>query len=175
MFTFFNETNWWCLFLLLLLSFILGWFLSKWVYNEKKNIKVSSRLSHTNTSDNEQATVVKSTFTTSETIAPDQGSTNIKAIKTRHRNGVPANEELPKLNFDRFGKATASERDNLKLIKGVGPFIEDKLNGIGIYTFDQISKFTKEDIDTVTQLIQFFPGRIERDDWKQQAIDLKNK
>jgi len=57
----------------------------------------------------------------------------------------------------------------LKLISGIGPFIEEKLNGIGIYTFDQISRFTKEDIDTVTELIKFFPGRIERDNWTDQA------
>ena len=61
----------------------------------------------------------------------------------------------------------------MKRIKGVGPYIEQKLNTIGIYTFDQISKFTAEDMQTVTELISFFPGRIERDDWKGQAAILK--
>ena len=73
------------------------------------------------------------------------------------------------LNFESFGTATEADKDDLKLISGVGPFIEKKLNGIGIYSFSQISKFKKQDIEDVTELIKFFPGRIERDDWVGQA------
>ncbi len=83
-------------------------------------------------------------------------------------------KEKPSLNFESFGKADASQKDDLKRISGVGPFIEKKLNSIGIYTFDQVSRFTKKDIDDVTELIQFFPGRIERDNWTEQASKLKN-
>ncbi len=68
--------------------------------------------------------------------------------------------------------ATADEKDDLKLINGVGPFIEKKLNNLGIYTFEQISQFDHELIEQVTDAIQFFPGRIERDDWVGQAKAL---
>lgn len=78
------------------------------------------------------------------------------------------------LDFSNFGKATASEKDDLKKISGVGPFIENKLNEIGIFTFEQVSKFSDEDIDNITNLIEFFPGRILRDDWRGQAIILKD-
>ena len=113
-------------------------------------------------------------------------STGVRAVKTRERSGraVDATDtdsdeaetidtENSPLNFDSFGVADASEKDDLKRIKGVGPYIEEKLNTIGIYTFDQISKFTSADMQTVTELISFFPGRIERDDWKGQATVLK--
>ena len=69
--------------------------------------------------------------------------------------------------------ATAEEKDDLKKINGIGPFIEDKLNEIGIYTYEQISQFDEELIDLVTDAIQFFPGRIFRDDWVGQATALK--
>ena len=62
-----------------------------------------------------------------------------------------------------------SERDDLTLIKGIGPFIEKRLNMIGIYTFRQISEFTPEIIEHVTQAIEFFPNRIVKDDWVGQA------
>ena len=60
-------------------------------------------------------------------------------------------------------------------IKGIGPFIEGKLNEIGIYTFEQVSKFDKDFIELVTDAIQFFPGRIKRDNWVGQAKKLLKK
>ena len=59
------------------------------------------------------------------------------------------------------------------MIKGVGPYIELKLNEIGIYNYDQISRLKESDIRIITDLIDFFPGRIERDNWVGQAEALK--
>ncbi|GAB3639909.1 hypothetical protein [Spirosoma arcticum] len=73
------------------------------------------------------------------------------------------------INFDRIGYASAAEADDLKDIIGVGPFLERKLHSLGIYTFRQIANFTKEDVDKVNSIIEFFPGRIERDNWVDQA------
>ena len=56
---------------------------------------------------------------------------------------------------------------------GIGPYIEQRLNEIGIYNYDQISRFKEEDIRVLTELIDFFPGRIERDNWIAQAASLK--
>lgn len=79
-----------------------------------------------------------------------------------------------RLNFDRIGRATAAEADDLKAIVGVGPFLEKKLNVIGIYTFRQVANLTKEDVQQVNDIIEFFPGRIERDNWVGQAADRVN-
>ena len=69
-------------------------------------------------------------------------------------------------------EAQPDEKDDLKKINGVGPYIEQKLNRIGIYTYEQISELDKEQIKKITDAIQFFPGRIERDDWMSQARSL---
>lgn len=69
-------------------------------------------------------------------------------------------------------EADASEKDDLKKIHGVGPYIEQKLNAIGIYTYEQISVLDTDQIKKVTAAIEFFPGRIERDDWMSQARSL---
>ena len=79
------------------------------------------------------------------------------------------------VNFDRIGRATATEADDLKDIVGVGPFLERKLHSLGIYTFRQVANFTKEDINKVNELIEFFPGRIERDNWVDQAKDFYDR
>ena len=65
------------------------------------------------------------------------------------------------------------EPDDLKLISGVGPVLEEKLNELGIYHFWQIAKFEQKDIDLVNDAMAF-PGRIERDEWIAQAANLAN-
>jgi predicted flap endonuclease-1-like 5' DNA nuclease len=79
------------------------------------------------------------------------------------------------VNFDRIGRATAAEADDLKDIVGIGPFLERKLHSLGIYTFRQVANFTKEDITKVNELIEFFPGRIDRDNWVDQAKGFYDK
>ena len=65
--------------------------------------------------------------------------------------------------------ATVTASDDLQKIKGVGPFIEDKLNALGIYTFEQVGNMTAEIEEQVNIAIEFFPGRIKRDKWANQA------
>ena len=79
------------------------------------------------------------------------------------------------INFDRIGRATAAEADDLKDIIGIGPFLERKLHSLGIYTFRQVANFTKEDVDKVNSIIEFFPGRIERDNWVDQSKGFHEK
>ncbi len=79
------------------------------------------------------------------------------------------------LDFARIGRATAAEADDLKDIVGVGPFLEKKLHAIGIYTFRQVANLTKEDVAKVNDIIEFFPGRIERDDWVGQSAEFERK
>jgi len=61
--------------------------------------------------------------------------------------------------------------DDLKKVSGIGPVIENKLNELGIYHFSQIAAFEDRDIELVNNAIDF-PGRIERDEWLDQAKNL---
>jgi predicted flap endonuclease-1-like 5' DNA nuclease len=79
------------------------------------------------------------------------------------------------INFNRIGLASASNADDLKVIAGIGPFLEKKLHAVGIYTFQQIANFNSEDIEQINDLIEFFPGRIVRDNWVGQAAELVKK
>jgi predicted flap endonuclease-1-like 5' DNA nuclease len=68
--------------------------------------------------------------------------------------------------------ALVPETDDLKMINGIGPGIEAKLNKAGIFSFRQISELTEESINRVSSVIEFFPGRITRDRWVEQASKL---
>ncbi len=94
------------------------------------------------------------------TIASVETTTTKKAAK-KSVGAKPATLEAP-----RNGKA-----DNLKQIGGVGPKIEKLLNGLGIYHFDQIAAWTENEIAWVNSEISF-KGRIERENWVDQAKTL---
>jgi large subunit ribosomal protein L21 len=42
-----------------------------------------------------------------------------------------------------------SARDDLKAIKGVGPALEKKLNAAGVTTYDQLSRLTTAELQTI--------------------------
>ena len=77
-----------------------------------------------------------------------------------------------KFVYERIGVAVEGDADDLTAISGIGGWIKEKLNMLDIYTFLQISKFNKEDVAAVTEAIEYFHGRIERDEWIQQAHEL---
>jgi predicted flap endonuclease-1-like 5' DNA nuclease len=43
----------------------------------------------------------------------------------------------------------SSRKDDLKLIKGVGPKMEEKLNKAGVTTFDQMSRLTATELQAI--------------------------
>ena len=61
--------------------------------------------------------------------------------------------------------------DDLKLLKGVGPKLEQTLNELGFYHYDQIAAWTPEQVAWVDARLKF-KGRIERDGWIEQAAKL---
>jgi predicted flap endonuclease-1-like 5' DNA nuclease len=58
--------------------------------------------------------------------------------------------------------------DDLKRIRGVGVLIEKKLNSLGITSYEQVANWTGADIERVSQILDF-KGRIERENWIEQA------
>ncbi len=63
----------------------------------------------------------------------------------------------------RDGKA-----DKLQRISGVGPKLDKTLNSLGYFHFDQIAKWSPDEVQWVDEDLRF-KGRIERDEWIPQA------
>ena len=92
-----------------------------------------------------------------------------EAARKKEEELLRISEKAKTIDFATIGVATSDEKDDLQKIKGVGPFIEDKLNALGIYTFEQVGNMTSEIEEQVNIAIEFFPGRIKRDKWANQA------
>jgi len=61
--------------------------------------------------------------------------------------------------------------DDLTLIGGIGPRIQEVLNSLGIYHFDQIADWSPENIAWIDDYLHF-NGRVKREGWVEQAAIL---
>lgn len=81
---------------------------------------------------------------------------------TKAASGIDANGRLKKA----IGTA-----DDLKMIKGVGPALEARLNKAGVFHFKQIAGMTKAQLNSLETELDL-RGRPTRDGWKVQARAL---
>jgi large subunit ribosomal protein L19 len=63
------------------------------------------------------------------------------------------------------------EPDDLKLIAGVTPELEKKLNKLGLIKFEQIANLSDDEITKVDEALSL-NGQIENDDWTAKAVAL---
>jgi len=61
--------------------------------------------------------------------------------------------------------------DDLKRIKGVGSVIEETLNDLGVYQFEQVANWTENNVAWIENFLAF-PGRIGREGWVDQSKTL---
>jgi predicted flap endonuclease-1-like 5' DNA nuclease len=70
-----------------------------------------------------------------------------------------------------FAEPRSGKADDLKRIRGIGRQNEGRLNGLGIWHFDQIAGWSADNALWVGSYLAF-PGRIEREGWIAQAKTL---
>jgi predicted flap endonuclease-1-like 5' DNA nuclease len=68
-------------------------------------------------------------------------------------------------------KPVAGAPDDLTIIGGIGPKIQEVLNELGIFHYDQIAAWSPENIAWVDHHLNF-SGRISREGWVEQAAIL---
>ncbi len=84
--------------------------------------------------------------------------------KAAAKKAAPAKEKAPAAEAPAGG-------DDLKKLSGVGPALEAKLHDLGVTTFAQIAAWGPEEIADFDDKLSF-KGRIERDNWVEQAKEL---
>jgi predicted flap endonuclease-1-like 5' DNA nuclease len=97
----------------------------------------------------------------------DLGS--LRSVRSRAYQGAPEPGPEAAQRAAAQNKVMRSSNSNdLKRIRGIGVLIERKLNSMGVTTYDHIANWTADDIDRVSQSLDF-KGRIERENWVEQA------
>ncbi|MFK8034948.1 MAG: hypothetical protein AB8B94_12465 [Hyphomicrobiales bacterium] len=139
---------------------------------EVKDDAVSAKTEDTASAASKSTTASKSSTTKSKKAASDvapvadkktpKPSTTKEAAKdVVEETAESATPELLKAPRD-------GEADDLKKIKGIGKKNEEKLNGFGVYHFDQIANWSDEQVKWIGVELAF-SGRIERENWIDQA------
>lgn len=80
------------------------------------------------------------------------------------QDSVPGAQRPQTLSSPRGGLA-----DDLKIIKGIGPKLEQMCHRMGYYHFDQIARWTEAEVAWVDANLEGFKGRVSRDRWVVQA------
>ena len=93
-------------------------------------------------------------------------SSTINLQKKSYRVNVPSSVK-PKVSK----KSPIAGADDLKVIKGAGPVIEKALNAEGINQHQKIANFDAANVNWVNNHLDF-SGRIEREEWIEQAKKL---
>jgi NADH-quinone oxidoreductase subunit E len=95
----------------------------------------------------------------------------IPASQTKPANQSKASQPKPAVKAKPVARRKA---DDLKLIAGIGPKLEQVLNAKGIRNFAEIAAWTDEEIARLDAELGF-NGRIGRDDWTGQAKILAGR
>ncbi len=105
----------------------------------------------------------------------DKAIKDVSPVANRESDSAPQNDEKPHTSLtgsQPIALASAPAAiDELKRIKGIGAVIEQTLNDLGVYTFEQISTWDESNIAWVENHLSF-PGRVTREEWVQQAKTL---
>jgi len=157
-----------CLIIAAIIGAIIGYLLGRLVKCdcEDRDDDRYSDFQVTEMDDSKPAMLTASTQEVDANVVNDDALQSI--VKEESGLKVSSDEDKPELlDAPRGGKA-----DDLKEISGIGLKIEETLNELGVYHFDQIASWTKENIEWVNEHLLVFKGRIEREEWVEQAKKL---
>ncbi len=95
-----------------------------------------------------------------------------KRRRRRGKLGLPGETPKSRRPVKRAAAPAASlANDDLKRISGIGPKLEQVLNGRGIFRFADIAALSRADVERLDSELGL-AGRVVRDDWIGQAKAL---
>ncbi len=127
-----------------------------------------------------KSTAAKSAASGSKTTKKAAKPVAAKAAKASAKPAKPATDlpadpsaaDVQKFKPEGLSGPRDGKADDLKLIRGIGPGLEKSLNDNGIFHFDQIAKWTTEQVYWADYGLAKFKGRATRDEWVAQATQL---
>lgn len=113
----------------------------------------------------EAAPEIESADADSEITDPESEAVEVEDVDVAAGGGVELAKPLA------LDSPVGGQPDDLTVIGGVGPKIQEVLNGLGVYHYDQIAAWTPENIAWIDDHLSF-SGRIDREGWVEQALIL---
>jgi len=105
-----------------------------------------------------------------------RAETTDQTVEQSAATAVDATDPAPVVQSGQLSRSkigATAQADDLKRIRGIGILIEKKLHGLGITTYQQVANWTRDDVERVNRALTF-QGRIERENWIEQARILSS-
>ena len=157
-----------------------------WVVETAANYAIERALEHEEGQDN----LTWGSFIRSAAGQPGSGSTEAGEgieLEVLERMVNDAKEKVLEVHLVEEGKASGADRiqrdllslvghvedaqmrDDLQRIDGIDLSLQEMLNDVGIYSFQQVSKMGNVEYDLLDSLLGVFKGAGKKDDWAGQA------
>ena len=76
------------------------------------------------------------------------------------------------IDWEKIGEFGGNLSDDLTLINGIDEFTERKLNSLGVFSYEQLSRMDSTNAKEVNDALEMLPGKVIEMDWTKQAITM---
>ena len=76
------------------------------------------------------------------------------------------------IDWEKIGEFGGSSSDDLTLINGIDEFTQKKLNSLGVFSYEQLSRMDSTTAKNVNDALEMLPGKVIEMDWTKQAITM---
>ena len=76
------------------------------------------------------------------------------------------------IDWKKIGEFGGSSSDDLTLINGIDEFTQKKLNSLGVFSYEQLSRMDSTTAKNVNDALEMLPGKVIEMDWTKQAITM---
>ncbi|CAN7542526.1 NADH:ubiquinone oxidoreductase [Pararhizobium sp. LjRoot238] len=105
-----------------------------------------------------------------KTETPVKAPVKSKPVKAEPVKAAPAKADKPQRQTA-AARVVETQADDLKRISGIGPKLEQVLNGMGVRRYADVASWSDKDVKRFDEQLGF-GGRIARDGWVEQAKTL---
>ena len=76
------------------------------------------------------------------------------------------------IDWNKIGEFGGSSSDDLTLINGIDDFTQKKLNSLGVFSYEQLSRMDSTAAKEVNDALEMLPGKVIEMDWTKQSITM---
>ena len=76
------------------------------------------------------------------------------------------------IDWEKIGEFGGNLSDDLTLINGIDEFTQRKLNSLGVFSYEQLSRMDSTNAKKVNDALEMLPGKVIEMDWTKQAITM---
>ena len=76
------------------------------------------------------------------------------------------------IDWNKIGEFLGNSSDDLTLINGIDEFTQKKLNSLGVFSYEQLSRMDSTAAKEVNDALEMLPGKVIEMDWTKQSITM---